>query len=114
MCGICGEVNFSSSGPVNEEMMLEMMNMLQHRGPDDHGTYQDKLACLGHRRLSIIDLSKNGRQPMTNEDNSIWLVFNGEIYNFSELVPLLKKKGHVFRSRTDPQGACLVQERGDR
>jgi asparagine synthase (glutamine-hydrolysing) len=80
-----------------------MTQAIHHRGPDQYGVYTDESASLGHRRLSIIDLSEDGRQPMTNEDESVWVTFNGEIYNFQELRRSLEAKGHVFRSRTDTE-----------
>jgi len=84
--------------------MIEKMNLaLKHRGPDDQSTYMDELVTLGHRRLSIIDLSPAGRQPKCNEDESIWIVFNGEIYNFQEIRPVLEKAGHKFSSNTDTE-----------
>lgn len=80
------------------------MNLaLQHRGPDDQSTYIDEMVSLGHRRLAIIDLSPAGRQPKCNEDESIWIVFNGEIYNFQEIRPLLEKAGHRFSSNSDTE-----------
>lgn len=80
-----------------------MLDTLQHRGPDDRGTYIDAYAALGHDRLSIIDLSMSGRQPMSNEDGSVQVVFNGEIYNFKELRKQLVAAGHVFTSQTDTE-----------
>jgi asparagine synthase (glutamine-hydrolysing) len=98
MCGICG---FYGS---KDRMLLEAMSgILAHRGPDDSGFYEDELVSLGHRRLSIIDLSPQGRQPMCNEDASVWLTFNGEIYNFRDLKGSLEAKGHIFRSHTDSE-----------
>lgn len=80
------------------------MNLvLQHRGPDDQGTYTDEKVSLGHRRLAIIDLSPAGRQPKCNEDASIWIVFNGEIYNFQEIRAKLEKSGHNLSSNTDTE-----------
>jgi asparagine synthase (glutamine-hydrolysing) len=80
------------------------MNLaLQHRGPDDQSTYIDDMVSLGHRRLAIIDLSPAGRQPKCNEDGSIWIVFNGEIYNFQEIRADLKQRGHTFSSNTDTE-----------
>lgn len=80
------------------------MNLaLQHRGPDDQSTYVDDRISLGHRRLAIIDLSPAGRQPKCNEDASIWIVFNGEIYNFQEIRATLEKSGHKFSSNTDTE-----------
>lgn len=99
-----------------------MTQQLRHRGPDQQGTFCDEAVSLGHRRLSIIDLSGHGRQPMTNEDGSVQLAFNGEIYNFQELRDELLQKGHTFRSQTDSEtivhayeeyGAdCLARLRG--
>ncbi len=97
MCGICG---FTWQ---DEPLVQRMTGVLAHRGPDQQGSYSDSGVSLGHRRLSIIDLSENGRQPMFNEDRSLALVFNGEIYNFMELRPLLEAKGHRFTSNSDSE-----------
>ncbi len=97
MCGING-FNWK-----DEQLILKMNNAISHRGPDDQYIYIDERVSLGHRRLSIIDLSPAGRQPMANEDGSIWIIFNGEIYNFSEIRPELEKRGHKFRSSTDTE-----------
>jgi len=106
MCGICGKIEFTGS-PVDEDLLRRMTDILSHRGPDDSGVYMRHLgsvSCgLGHRRLSIIDLTEAGRQPMTNEDRSVWMVFNGEIYNFGVLREELERKGHRFSSRTDSE-----------
>jgi asparagine synthase (glutamine-hydrolysing) len=80
-----------------------MTDSLTHRGPDDRGTYVDGQMGLGFRRLSILDLSPAGHQPMCNEDGTLWIVFNGEIYNFQELRPQLERRGHSFRSQTDTE-----------
>jgi len=97
MCGING-FNW------NEPSLIEQMNiLLKHRGPDDEGTYIDKKVSLGHRRLAIIDLSKRGKQPMCNEDGSLWMVQNGEIYNYIELREELEGSGHRFISETDSE-----------
>lgn len=80
-----------------------MASRLAHRGPDQDGVFCDEGWSLGHRRLSIIDLSEAGRQPMGNEDGTVHVVFNGEIYNFAELKPALEAKGHVFRSHSDTE-----------
>jgi asparagine synthase (glutamine-hydrolysing) len=97
MCGICGKLDFTGA-PVDEDLLWRMMGLLAHRGPDDSGVYlnrQGVVGCgLGHRRLSIIDLSQAGRQPMSNEDCSLRMVFNGEIYNYAALRDELKKRGH--------------------
>lgn len=80
-----------------------MNETIAHRGPDGQGVYTNYPVCLGHLRLSIIDLSENAAQPMFNEDNSVVLIFNGEIYNYKELIPDLKSKGHLFRSECDAE-----------
>jgi len=80
-----------------------MNSLLSHRGPDDDGFYEDDLASLGHRRLSIIDLSENARQPMHNEDSTVWMAVNGEIYNFKELRTELEASGHIFHSHGDSE-----------
>ena len=82
--------------------MLSMQGVLRHRGPDDEGTYIDRNVGLGHRRLSVIDLT-TGHQPMTNEDESIWITYNGEIYNYRDLRQELEAKGHSFRSQSDTE-----------
>lgn len=97
MCGICG-FNWKDS-----ELVERMTDQIIHRGPDQVGTFSEEGISLGHRRLSIIDLSEDGRQPMHNEDKSVWMVFNGEIYNYQELRPELEGKGHVFASNTDSE-----------
>ena len=103
MCAIVGKL--SSSGLVDRRLIEAMRDTMTHRGPDDAGLWLNDEGSVGlaHRRLSIIDLSPNGHQPMTNEDGSIWLVFNGEIYNFQELRDELQKAGHTFRSITDTE-----------
>jgi asparagine synthase (glutamine-hydrolysing) len=106
MCGICGKIDLTGS-PVNEGLLRCMMDLLAHRGPDDSGVYlshQGGVGCgLGHRRLSIIDLTQAGHQPMSNEDSSLRMVFNGEIYNFTTLREELEKRGHQFASQTDSE-----------
>src|SRR5215204_2643148 len=100
MCGICGVVSFG--GPVARADLQAMTDTLVHRGPDAEGLLisPDQQVGLGFRRLSIVDLS-TGDQPMANEDGSIWLVFNGEIYNHADHRPRLEARGHRFRSRCD-------------
>lgn len=102
MCGICGVVSSVSRRPVDQSTLRRMCQVLYHRGPDDEGLYLDDSASLGIRRLSIIDLS-TGHQPISNETENIWLVFNGEIYNYQELRVQLIKRGHVFKSRSDSE-----------
>jgi asparagine synthase (glutamine-hydrolysing) len=91
--------------PDDRSLVGRMASVIAHRGPDDSGCYAKGPIALGHRRLSVIDLSANGHQPMSNEDGSVWITFNGEIYNFTELKSKhrLAEKGHVFRSATDTE-----------
>ena len=106
MCGICGIVDYRKDNIVEEKTINNMCRELKHRGPDDEGVYLNNDAPsvgLGHRRLSIIDLSQAGHQPMTNEDGTVWLVFNGEIYNYKYLKNELKKQGHIFKSDSDTE-----------
>ena len=102
MCGIAGWIGFPALGEGEQDAV---QRAIAHRGPDDEGCFVDAKAGVGllHRRLSIIDLSPLGHQPMSNEDGSVVLSFNGEIYNFAELRPELESKGHIFRSRTDSE-----------
>lgn len=102
MCGIAGIINFDGRPPL-KEAIKEMTNALSHRGPDDEGFYFEEGIALGHRRLSIIDLSPASHQPICNEDETIWLTYNGEIYNYQELTSELKNKGHIFKSKTDSE-----------
>jgi asparagine synthase (glutamine-hydrolysing) len=101
MCGICGIVK--TEAPVTEAEVLKMRDVLTHRGPDGSGCWVQGRVGLGHRRLSIIDLSERGAQPMHNETGTVSLVFNGEIYNFQGLRQVLEKKGHHFGSHTDSE-----------
>ena len=122
MCGICGKIYFDRSRQVDERLIRQMADVLRHRGPDDSGVFAAGCIGLGHRRLSIIDLTPAGRQPMANEDGSLQIVLNGEIYNYTELRPGLEARGHVFKSRTDTEvilhlyeelgPACVEQLRG--
>ena len=108
MCGICGMVGFA-----NQDLLKKMCRIMSHRGPDDEGYFIDKNIGLGIRRLSIIDL-ETGHQPIHNEDETIWVVFNGEIYNFQELRESLKKKGHQFYTKTDTEVIIhLYEEKGE-
>ncbi|MBD3233092.1 MAG: asparagine synthase (glutamine-hydrolyzing) [candidate division Zixibacteria bacterium] len=102
MCGIAGIVSLDGKRPVNNLLLEDMIYIQSHRGPDEGGIYLDEGAGLGHARLSIIDLSTGG-QPMTNEDDSLWCVYNGEVYNYLELRPELKRRGHRFRTTSDTE-----------
>jgi len=109
MCGICGIVNLRHSQPVNRQTLLDMTASMTHRGPDEEGAYYCHQAGLGSRRLSIIDLV-SGRQPIANEDETLWIVFNGEIYNYRELRAYLQKRGHQFRTQTDTETILHLYE----
>jgi asparagine synthase (glutamine-hydrolysing) len=103
MCGIAGKVYLDGQTPVAAELIQRMTDVIAHRGPDGQGQHVSGPVGLGHRRLSIIDLSPLGAQPMCNEDGSVWIVFNGEIYNYPELREELLGRGHQFRSGTDTE-----------
>lgn len=112
MCGIVGIIYKDINRMCNEQTLIAMRDAQFHRGPDEEGILIDGNAGLGHRRLSIIDLS-SGRQPMTNEDGSLWIVYNGEIYNFKTLREDLLKKGHFIRSHSDTEVILhLYEEKG--
>jgi len=115
MCGICGIVYADRSRAVSE-VLIERMNFVQrHRGPDDFGVWVKENVGLGQARLSIIDLSPLGHQPMCNENGTVWITFNGEIYNFMEIREKLLARGHQFRSRTDSEVILhLWEEKGPR
>lgn len=102
MCGIAGQYCYGGSLP-DEKLLAGMSERLAHRGPDGQGTYIHGSIGLTHRRLAIIDLSENAHQPMSNEDNTLWLVYNGEIYNYPDLRDELRQKGHSFRSKSDSE-----------
>ena len=103
MCGLCGWVWTEAHRPVDRAVIDRMMIRLRHRGPDGEGTWFGPGIGLGHQRLSVIDLSGAGRQPLSNEDETVWVVFNGEIYNFQQLRAELARAGHRFRSQTDTE-----------
>jgi asparagine synthase (glutamine-hydrolysing) len=113
MCGICGQYNFSSGVPVQREDIEKMARTMVHRGPDDEGYYLDGPLGFGFRRLSIIDL-EGGHQPMSDAEESVWIVFNGEIYNYPELKTQLEALGHRFRTKCDTEAIVLgYKEWGD-
>lgn len=101
MCGLVGVWRWDGR-QTEPEILTRMTNLLYHRGPDEEGYYHDGSLALGFRRLSIIDL-KTGSQPLGNEDQTVWVVFNGEIYNFQELRRLLQQRGHVFKTTSDTE-----------
>ena len=113
MCGICGKLNFDLGSKVRPELLRGMLDSIRHRGPDEEGIHLSGNAGLGHCRLSIIDLA-TGQQPLANEDGSVWVVFNGEIYNFALLRETLLARGHVFKTRSDTEVIVhLYEEYGE-
>jgi len=112
MCGITGLVHYDSERPVDPEILAGMSQVIRHRGPDSDGFYLRGHVGLAIRRLAVIDLVA-GDQPLSNEDGSVWLVFNGEIYNYQELRSQLQKKGHHFRTHSDTETIVhLYEENG--
>ena len=113
MCGICGKFVFDRDAEVSADLIKDMADTIQHRGPDDEGFYLSGQIGLGFRRLSIIDLA-GGHQPLSNEDGSVWIVFNGEIYNYQALREFLRAKGHIFRTHSDTEVIVhLYEELGE-
>lgn len=113
MCGICGKMFIADNRKVDPGLIERMCDVMSHRGPDDHGVYVSPGVGLGHRRLSIIDLS-TGKQPISNEHGNVWVVFNGEIYNYLDLRVDLISKGHTFKTQTDTEVIVhLYEEYGD-
>src|SRR5215813_3115598 len=102
MCGICGQFNFASGAPVGRVDVEAMTRTIAHRGPDDDGYFISGALGLGFRRLSIIDLA-GGHQPMSDSEQTVWVIFNGEIYNFRELRHELESRGHRFRTSSDTE-----------
>src|ERR1041385_6049058 len=113
MCGIAGVYHFDPDTRADEALLRRMADLLAHRGPDDAGLYRSGPVGLGHRRLSIIDLSAAGHQPMGNADGSVWITYNGERYNHQGFVGDLEGRGHRFRSSSDTETLlCLYEEYG--
>jgi asparagine synthase (glutamine-hydrolysing) len=102
MCGITGQYNYASQAPVDPDTIRRMARSMTHRGPDDEGYHFSGPLGLGFRRLSIIDLG-GGHQPMSDAEESVWIVFNGEIYNYKELRAELEQCGHRFRTQSDTE-----------
>jgi asparagine synthase (glutamine-hydrolysing) len=102
MCGICGKIYFDAARQVEPEILKEMARLLNHRGPDEDGFHVKGNVGLGHRRLSIIDLA-GGQQPIYNEDRTLVILFNGEIYNHRLLREELVSKGHRFSTHSDTE-----------
>jgi asparagine synthase (glutamine-hydrolysing) len=121
MCGIAGIIAIDRLAPEDRGRVTAMRDIIAHRGPDDAGVFVDERAALGHRRLSIVDLAA-GHQPLANEDETIWIVFNGEIYNHADIRPELESAGHRYRTRSDTEtiihayeqwgDACVERLRG--
>lgn len=109
MCGISGILNFDKNKPVRQEELRPMVASMVHRGPDDEGFYINRNVGFGFKRLSIIDLH-TGHQPLSNEDGKVWIVFNGEVYNFPELRKDLIKRGHQFSTKTDTETIVHLYE----
>lgn len=105
MCGIAGVMRLGSGADGSETVLRVMCDTLAHRGPDDAGVWRspDGAAVLGHRRLSIVDLSAAGHNPMSNEDGSVWITYNGEVYNHVDLREELEELGYRFQSRSDTE-----------
>lgn len=113
MCGIAGKIFFDRNYKISISELKQMTDVIRHRGPDDEGHYINENVGLGFRRLSIIDL-KTGHQPLSNYDKSLWITFNGEIYNFKELRTSLERKGYKFKTNTDTEVIVnLYQEYGE-
>jgi asparagine synthase (glutamine-hydrolysing) len=109
MCGVNGIYHFNRDEPVDEATLLQMRDALYHRGPDEAGCYLNGNVGFGHRRLSIVDLA-HGQQPLCNEDGTVWITYNGEIFNHNELRRLLIDKGHQFRTRCDTETIVHLYE----
>src|SRR5262249_9366309 len=108
VCGIAGLYNYGASERDEQADLCRMRDSMAHRGPDGSGLYEspDHRVVLGHRRLSIVDLSHAGRQPMSKEDGSIWITFNGQIYNHQQHRATLLARGHRFHSNADTE--CII------
>ncbi len=109
MCGICGIFHYGTGERADDATLLEMNQQIVHRGPDDSGALVSDAAALAMRRLSIIDI-KTGRQPLSNEDGSIWIVFNGEIYNHADLRQKMIARGHTYRTQSDTESIVHLYE----
>jgi asparagine synthase (glutamine-hydrolysing) len=114
MCGIVGTYNLTKEQPIDQALLERMLGLIRHRGPDEFGIYRDGQIGMGNARLSIIDLS-TGSQPIANEDETVWIVFNGEIFNYVELRPGLEAQGHRFTTASDTEVIVhLYEEVGPR
>jgi asparagine synthase (glutamine-hydrolysing) len=102
VCGIVGINNLTKYHPIDQPLLERMLGLIRHRGPDEFGIYRDDRIGLGSARLSIIDLS-TGSQPIANEDETVWIILNGEIFNYVELRPELEAQGHRFTTTSDTE-----------
>ena len=109
MCGIVGILGFNGSKQIAPQLIPSMASAIRHRGPDEFGIYQDRHVCMGSVRLSIIDIA-GGTQPISNEDKSLWIVYNGEVFNYIELKEDLLKKGHQFTTNSDTEVVLHLYE----
>src|SRR5260370_5806633 len=109
MCGICGVLYFDKERHVDRSVLESMNGQITHRGPDESGFYTGGHVGMAMRRLSVLDL-QSGKQPVTNEDGSVWLVYNGEIYNHAELRRQLEERGHRYRSHSDTETIVHLYE----
>ena len=109
MCGIAGGTKFYSDASLNNEVMIKMLNQIKHRGPDEWGVYNNKDVSLGNVRLSIIDIN-TGQQPLCNSNSTIWIAYNGEVYNYIELRIELESKGYTFKTKSDTEIVVLMYE----
>src|SRR5689334_3309176 len=113
VCGICGTYHYRE-GNADAALVDRQQRVLAHRGPDDWDVWSEGPVALGHRRLSIVDLSPGGHQPMPNEDESLWVTYNGELYGWPELKAVLAARGHRFRGASDTEALLhLYEEHGD-
>ena len=103
MCGIAGVFEFDRDARADPRLLERMTRLIAHRGPDDSGHFLRGSVGLGHRRLSIIDLSAAGHQPMGSPDGAVWITYNGECYNYADLADLLRSRGCSFRSTSDTE-----------
>src|SRR5919202_1239627 len=113
MCGIAGWIDYRAARDDAARLLEQMKRAIWHRGPDEEGSYVDACAAIGMQRLAIVDLT-GGQQPMANEDGTVWIVFNGEIYNALQLRPQLEARGHRFATRADTEVILhLYEDLGD-
>ena len=113
MCGIAGVFHYRDAVPADRELVARQTRVLKHRGPDDHDVWCEGPVALGQQRLSIVDLSPGGHQPMPNEDGSLWVTYNGELYGWPEIKSWLAARGHRFRGHSDTEALLHLYEEHD-